>query len=306
MLRCSNPIPNFHTIIYRLMQKFVSFLAFSLVFLFISCKNDPAANNGAVVPLEHANPVNLAGHWIPIDFCARANQYQSVLKAMNNAHLPYTYAITFSVDQPDSVTCYNGFETWKLAAKINVDTIELLEARPGKSVYLVYDPASKDITMFDGTTNAGTQMDRMIKSKANSPTGYLAFTTALNHNLFEGNFFPIGQKTDKPVTFTPGGYIMNFEDYNRYAPCTGGDCFMMGDVMDVVTFATTKVKDSQKLFGFKFSNNGDTLSFYNLKISDTEKAAQLGGVAYRFLRKSIDEKIKPVEKQQKPGESTKK
>jgi hypothetical protein len=41
-------------------------------------------------------------------------------------------------------------------------------------------------------------------------------------------------------------------------------------------------------------------------MSDTEKSAQLGGVAYKFLRKSVDEKIQPVEKQQKPGESTKK
>jgi hypothetical protein len=68
-------------------------------------------------------------------------------------------------------------------------------------------------------------------------------------------------------------------------PCTGGDCFLLGDQMDVITLAVNKDKESKKMFGFKYSANGDTLSFYQLIPSATEKSAQVGKVAYRFLKK---------------------
>jgi hypothetical protein len=251
--------------------------------LLLSCKNDPKSANAADV--QHASPAILQGHWIAMDFCSRAKQYGSVLAALNNSHAPYAFALSFKEDQPDSVTCYNGFEMWKSGVKFNVDTLEMKEARPGKSIFMVYDPKSKDLTMFDPTNEGSAQMDRFIKSKAESPNGYKAFTTALNHSLFEGYFFPIGKKVEKAVQFSPDGNIADFADYDRYLPCTGGDCFLLGDQMDVITLAVNKDKESKKMFGFKYSANGDTLSFYQLIPSATEKSAQVGKVAYRFLKK---------------------
>lgn len=263
---------------YRISVLFV----ISVFALLFSCKNDP---NSSTPEVQHADPNIMEGHWIAMDFCARANQYSSVLAAMNNGHVPYAYAISFSASQPDSVLCYNGFESWKLAVKYNVDTIEIREARPGKSIFMIYSPSAKELTMFDATNDRGAQLDRFIKSKAGSPNGYTAFSTALNHNIFEGVFTPVGKKVDKPVQFSPGGYILDFPDYDRYMLCTGGDCFLVGDQMDVVSFANTKDKNSLKMFGFRYSTKGDTLNIYNLIESQTEKSATVGKIAYQFLRK---------------------
>ncbi len=276
------------------MNRITVLFCISVFTILFACKNDP--NSATATPdIQHASPALLEGHWIAMDFCARANQYGSVLGALNNAHAPYAYAYTFSANDPDSVTCFNGFESWKCAVKYSLDTIEIKEARPGKSIFMVYEPNSKDMNTYDGTNDRGTELDRYIKSKSNSPNGYLAFTTALNHNLFEGNFFPVGKNVEKPVQFTPGGYILEFPDYDRYLPCTGGDCFLLGDQMDVLTLANTKDKSSKKFFGFKYSAKNDTLSIYKLNESATEKSATVGALAYRFIRKM------PEPAKQKPG-----
>lgn len=269
--------------------------------LFTCCKNDKTGEAAAPVESEHLDFNKLAGHWIAIDFCARANQYGSVLAAMNNAHAPYTYAITFDPLHKDSVVCYNGFETWKLAMRINVDTVELKEARPGKSIFLIYEPTSRDITMFDGTTGA-TQMDRMLKSKAGGASGKIAFWAALNHNLLQGIFTNTRNTTQNKISFTPGGYIMNFPDYDKYEVCTGGDCFLTGDASDIITLSKSKVANSEKTFGFKYAKQNDTLYVYNLlPLGPDTKGAKLGTMAYQFSR--VIPAPAPPKNEKKPTEA---
>src|SRR5690606_39026206 len=103
-------------------------LLFSILLLALictACKRD-SKTAGATAATLTASPALLGGHWIAMDFRSRANQYGSVRQAMNNAHLPYAYAMTFNPGQPDSVTCYNGIETWTLPVKYNADTLELV------------------------------------------------------------------------------------------------------------------------------------------------------------------------------------
>ncbi len=267
-----------------------------LTALFSSCKQD--AGNSATGNLP-ANPNNLGGQWIAMDFCARANQYGSVLQAENNAHRPYALAIEFIPAQPDSAICYDGSKTWKLPVKITQDTIELQNAAPGKSVFLVYDSQGEQtITMFDNTSGQGGKMDKFIKSKAGARDGYMAFITALNHNLFSGTFALLTKGSGEKVMFTPGGYIQGWKEFDRYQVCTGGDCFLMGNEMDIVRLSHSKQEGSAKIYGFQYSAKNDTLSLLNL-VDATPNAVggySVQGAAFKFLRKEI-----ATSSDQKPG-----
>jgi hypothetical protein len=272
------------------MQKLL-FTAVLLALFSSGCKQDSKTADANAANTT-ASPELLGGHWIAMDFCSRANQYGSVLQSMNNAHVPYAFAITFNPGEPDSVTCYNGFESWKLAVKYNADTLELVAARPGKSVFLVYDSQQeKDITMFDATTGR-VQLDKFIKSKADAKDGYAAFQVALNHNVLGGLFMPVSKGGTGDVQFSPAGQIQGLKDYDRYELCTGGDCFVAGQDVDVVTFFNSKVENSNKFMGYRFSAQNDTLTVFNLRNTNPEEkgAYKIDGVAYRFLRRKADKK----------------
>ena len=261
-------------------------VAFALSMACIACKHDSTSATGA----QSANPNNLSGQWIAMDFCARAAQYGSVLQAENNAHRPYAFAVVFNPAQPDSALCYNASKSWKLAVKINQDTVELQNAAPGKSIFLVYDSqGDKNMTMFDGTGASGSQMDKFIKSNANAKDGYLAFVTALNHNLFSGTFSSLTKEPAEKVMFTPGGFIQGWKQFDRYQVCTGGDCWVMGNEMDVLKLSHSKQEGSGQIFGFKYSAQNDTLSLVSL-VDNTpnEKGGYVvKGMAYKFLRKQV-------------------
>ncbi|MBK6930834.1 MAG: hypothetical protein IPH12_08125 [Saprospirales bacterium] len=260
-----------------------------LAFIAAACKQDskPAGGTDTAGGSAYANPTVLAGHWIAIDFCSRANQYGSVLAAMNNAHLPYAYALSFDPNLPDSVICTNGFEKWTLPVRYNRDTMELVGASQGKSVFLLYSSQdNKEITMFDATGES-VKMDRFIKSKAESPTGRIAFTVALNHNLFNGTFRQAGKGGSKgAILFNTAGHIRNWGPYDRYEVCTGGDCFVSGNAIDVMALSKSNTEGSERLFGFRYSAGNDTLTLYNLvNQNPAEKGSfVVKGVAYKFLR----------------------
>lgn len=264
-------------------------LFFSTVLLLLfcaACKRDTKSGDANAVSLT-ASPDLLGGDWIAMDFCSRANQYGSVLAAMNNAHLPYAFAMTFDSTKRDSVICFNGSESWTLPVKYNADTLELVGARQGKSIFLVYDSQhGKDITMFDATAGE-VHLDRFVKSRADAKNGYAAFAIALNHNLMGGTFTPLGKGASGDVQFTPGGLIQGLKDYDHYRVCTGGDCFVAGQAIDVVTFSNSRVENSDKFMGYRFSAKNDTLTIFNLLNTNPDEKGKykVNGVAYKFLRK---------------------
>ncbi len=264
-------------------------LPFFLLATLFACKQDTSNTNKTVTETLESNPNLLGGNWIALDFCSRAAQYGSVLQAENNAHRPYAFALTFNPAQPDSVLCFNGFEEWKLPAKVTQDTVEVQGASQGKSIFLIYDSQSKKhFTMFDGTSGQKTQTDRFLKSTVNSRNGYEAFATALNHHLFRGSFSPVAAKgADQKIVFFPEGVIRGWPEYDHYSVCTGGDCFVMGNEMDVITLSKTANATPEKMFGFKYSNQNDTLSIFHLAdATPGEKGGYaVKRIAYRFLRK---------------------
>lgn len=262
-----------------------------LIFTLLSCKQDPkiATQNGS--PLtnqagEQANPMVLAGNWIAMDFCARANQYGSVLQTMNNSHTPYAYAISFNPAKPDSALCYNAVEFWMVPLRYKADTLELVGARAGKSIFLIYHSnINKEITMID-PTGERVRMDRFIKSKAEVPEAYTAFTTALNHNILTGTFTPLGKgASSAPVRFNPNGFMEGFKEFDRYVICTGGDCLVAGQAIDVITFYNKKFEPKQ--FGFRYNGQNDTLTLFNLINSkpDEKGSSTVGAPAFKFSRK---------------------
>lgn len=260
-----------------------------------ACKQDPNSQQpGAPAPASPAgktqasptaSPLQLGGQWIDMDFCSRANQYGSVLGAMNYAHKPYCFAFEVNPERPDSVLCYNGIDSFYLHTKYIGDTLLLLNARPGKHLILLYDSqGDKSITMFDNT-GENSQMDRFVKSKANARDGIAAFRTALNHNVLGGYMTPVGRNVSPQLMFTPGGLVQGggLGEYDRYELCIAGDCFVAGDRTDVVTLINRRKPNSAKMFGFRYSAQNDTLTIYHLL---GKKGTQtLGGVAYRFLHK---------------------
>ncbi len=270
------------------MKKILYLVAFSTL-AFAACKQDSKSGSTAEAENLHASPKQLSGFWIAMDFCARANQYGSVLQAMNNGHVPYAYAITFETANPDSCICFNGFETWSLPVKYNVDTVELVGAKQGKSVFLVYNSQTqgeRDITMFDVTSGTAL-MDKFIKSKAGAKDGGKAFLIALNHNVLDGFFSLQGKGAGSDVQFTPGGFITGLKDYDRYELCLAGDCFVTGDAIDVITLSNSRKENSEKMFGYRFDGQNEALVFYNLiNKNPNEKAAYtIGNEAYKFVRK---------------------
>ncbi len=264
-----------------------------LMISLLACKNDPKSSDSNQAPShiqagEKANPMILAGHWIALDFCSFSGQYGSVITAMNNVHKPYAYAITFNPAKPDSVICYNGFESWSVPVKINVDTITLENAKPGKNIYLIYhSEGEKDITMID-PTNSKVQMDRFIKSRATTQEGISAFETALNHHVLNGVFTPVGKGSTDKVMFTSTGELQGIKGYNRFKLCSAGDCFVAGQDIDVISFYNAKDEaGSTKYYGYRYSSNTDTLSIYNLINTNPAEKGQykVATAAYKFSRK---------------------
>ncbi|MCB0526068.1 MAG: hypothetical protein R3A50_17615 [Saprospiraceae bacterium] len=275
------------------MNKKVFILLNVLILSVLSCKDEPKNNVDPNRPDnwqagEFANPDVLAGYWIDLDFCARVGQYGSVLQAMNNSHLPFAFAYSFNPGNPDSVICSSATREWTLPVKYKKDTLELVGASNGRPIFLNYhSQGERDMTMYDNTSGR-TQIDKFIKSKAGTKNGYLAFTTALNHHLFSGIFKLIGKGSKEDISFTPGGFIMGLPDYNRYEVCTGGDCFVAGQEIDVVTFYKAKEgkEASQKMFGYKYNGGNDTLSIYNMVENKSGEggAYTTGSLAYKFSR----------------------
>jgi hypothetical protein len=263
------------------------------ILLAVSCQNDaPSSGSPNAKTIETspvASPKQLGGQWFCMDFCSRAGQYGSVLGAINNAHVPYAFAFEVNPERPDSIVMHNGFERWALKARYNVDTVELKDARPGKSIFLVFDSkGDRSITMFDGTTGS-TQLDKFQKSKASTPDAYGAFITALNHQLFGGTMAPVGKnaKVANDVQFKSGGFLEGLKEFDRYEVCTAGDCFVTGSTLDVISLSNSKNKDEFKLFGFKYSKQNDTLTLFNLinNKPDEKGAFTVGTPAYKFSRK---------------------
>ncbi len=75
--------------------KYLLFVALIISISFAACKQDKTGGAQQSSALPTADITHLTGHWIAMDFVSRANQYGSVLGAMNNAHAPYAFTVTF-------------------------------------------------------------------------------------------------------------------------------------------------------------------------------------------------------------------
>ncbi len=269
-------------------MKYGLFFLLLSVLMWSACQQDNSRAQGETSgSTTQASPLILAGQWIAMDFCARANQYGSVLGAMNNAHVPYAFAFEFLPDLPDSVICYDGSRSWKLPVKYNRDTLELSNAFEGKSIFLVYhSQGEKDMTLFDGTKGR-TRMDRFIKSSANTPNAFGAFMVALHHNLFSGSIIPLDRSNSRDtLLFTPGGSILRWKDYDTYRVCVTSDCFTAKEPSDIIILSRSDKPDTEKRFVFRYNATNDTLTLYHLlpNRSDEKAAQDIGGIAYRFRR----------------------
>jgi hypothetical protein len=269
------------------MRKLVYLLP-ALLFLTLSaCKQDQktaaGAANGAE-PKPGASALTLSGHWIALDFCARAGKYGSVLAAMNNGHKPYAYALTFLPSQLDSALAFPGPDGRYVPLRAEEDTVQIVNAREKGPIYLVYSSqGDQSMTMFDPAPS-GTQMDRFIKSRGSAKDGYTAFVTALSHHLFNGTFTLLGKKAaaEQKIAFAPDGALRNFPGYDQYEVCVEGDCYVAGQAIDVVRLSNSKAENSAKAFGYRYSGQNDTLYLYNLN------GNAVGTLAYSLLRKKAE------------------
>ena len=278
------------------MRKFFAFGILALL-VFAACKNDKKGGYSA----EITNATTLAGFWVPADFCARAAKEGSVLKVMNNYTRPYAYALGFDSAIPDSVTCFNGVEKWRMPVIFRKDTIEIPKADGKLSIFLVYDPeTNKDLTMFDGTSGK-TAINRFTLSKSQAMDGYTAFLLELNNLMMRGNFKSTSKGANE-VRFEPGGRLRGIDGYDKYELCTGGDCVVMKD-MDVITFSNSQKPDSETMFGFKFLGKRDTLQIYNLiNQNPAEKGNYaLGTIAHNLVNVRIASPKTAPKPAPKPG-----
>lgn len=260
-----------------------------LLFAFSACKND---SSSAKSNADVTNATTLAGFWVPIDFCSRAGKDGSVLRAMNGSSKPYAYALGFDSAIPDSVTCYNGFEKWRMPVMYRKDTLEIPKANGDLSIFLVYDPeTNKDLTMFN-STHGRTEINRFTLSKAQVMDGYSAFLLALNNSMMGGNFQSTG-KDGAQVRFTPDGLVKGLKGFDRYELCTGGDCVLMQD-LDVMTMQDSQKPGSEQMFGYQFSAKKDSLQIFNLINNNPAEKGNYskGSVAYSFIKKAAAAPVK--------------
>lgn len=268
------------------MNKYIFIALSSAALAYVACQNDTkAGDKQAGTPASGAALNAIAGNWIAIDFCSFAGKHGSVLKAMNSTHKPYAYAVTLSSHKPDSALCFNGMESYYLPIKIKGDTlVELIGARPGKSIFLEYHPSgNKDMTMYDGTLGPAVT-NQMIKARNNDKSGYESFLTALNHHLFPGNFHTKGNRT--AVQFTSEGEISGLPEYDRFEVCTAGDCFMAAQEIDVISFKNSKTPETVDYYGYRFSEDLKDLTIFELINAkpDEKGTYQVGKAKYTLTR----------------------
>ena len=96
---------------------------------------------------------------------------------------------------------------------------------------------------------------------------------------------------------------MGMKDFDRYKVCTGGDCFVAGQEIDIVTFYNAKKgkEASEKIFGYRYNGQNDTLSIFNmLNANPAEKGGyKVGSLAYKFAREiSVPVIAKPMQKKE--------
>lgn len=275
-----------------------AFLLIALAGLLLAaCKNDSknAGDAAASGEAPRASAEVLAGNWIASDFCNRARQYGSVLRAMNESHKPFAYAFSFDPARPDSILCNNGKEAFSLPISIRVDTIEIKNAVQGKPVYLTYDSqGDKSIAMFDNTSGRA-RMTVFTKSTAPVKDPYAAFEIALGFYLFDGLYTALkgNEATTGNVRFQPGGQLIGMKSYDYFKICTAGDCFLLGpNGFDIVTLSRYRVAGSEAPFAYRISAQRDTITFYNVIPPPPGESATFtpGKIAFQFLRKKDDKK----------------
>lgn len=70
--------------------------------IFAACQQDKPGSSERKTYAQSARTNALASHWFALDFCSRAAQYGSVHRAMNSAHKPYAYSLSFNRQYPTS------------------------------------------------------------------------------------------------------------------------------------------------------------------------------------------------------------
>ena len=110
----------------------------------------------------------------------------------------------------------------------------------------------------------------------------------MNHHIFNGVFTPVGKAGGAQVQFTPGGFLQGVKDYDRFEICTGGDCFIAGQDIDIVTFYNAKKgkEASEKFLGYRYNGQNDTLSIYNMVNAKPQDKGgyKVGTLAYKYAR----------------------
>jgi hypothetical protein len=265
-------------------RSIIVLLGASALFFIAACQQKSDASNSGTnnSGAQHADvKTTLAGRWVAIDFCSRVSSEGSVAKIFNQRSRPFAVVMEFSAQTPGTVLCGDGDTTWQVPIKINVDTIELIHAVGDKSVFLVYEPDTKDLQMFN-TTSKPAQMDRFTKSTGSMGTINYTFAMALNHNLLNGTYASSGNK----IQFEPSGTMTELGGYNRYRVCIGRECLPDGTNLDAIQLWKQGVTNSPKWFGIRMSPGSDTLSIFDLvqKKTDSTTTNVPGAVKFRLVR----------------------
>lgn len=229
---------------------------------------------------ETSKPADLDGHWLN----------QEYLEALKNTHSPrnvaenysfYATELIYDHKKGDSLLVFNGqAEFSTLTAKRHGDTLSL-KLNQDSETDIVYSTNSKTLTFTDKELNRVFRFIRADSSLIdNSFTPKVAFPTAVNKVLFEGNWEIYEYLSTKKVgVFSKFGTITGWDKYDNYTVCVNGDCESNEDG-DVI-FLGNKVKTDT--YGFR--SKGDTITIFELKqINDEdEKPIHKHGIPLMLL-----------------------
>jgi hypothetical protein len=268
---------------------FLACIAGGLLICGIACKNSNNTSPEASGAQRADVSTTLAGQWVDIDFCSRVNSLGSIAKIYQKQRRPLALALEFNAGRPDSVLCSDGISTWSLPIKINADTIEVIRGEGKRSVFLMYSPEAKDLTMFDATEKP-VLIERFTKSKGSQGPLKVALANALNHNLLSGSFMKMGGDKNATISFDPIGSVNGLGDFNRYRLCVGGKCLPNGSYLDAIELLSTTDKNTGKWYGLQMSEGRDTLIILNLSYEqrDSFQVTKVGTPLYKLVKKKAE------------------
>jgi hypothetical protein len=259
------------------------------MFSFWQCGTKNTASSSTLLDVKQ-----IQGHWVRNDYLSLLEVTKSPLLARTGAEGVASMFFDPSNLEGDSLGVsmnFNNHEGGKLYLFLNKhienQNSYLLDAPlaegGGTNPYGIQLEYGKDTTLLLIEYDAAKKPNAVFRYSCISHSKYLAVDAvqyALNQRLFEGTYRIEDSK--QTVTFSKEGKVSNWTNYTQYAANT--DFVVGGDnTVDLLSFYR-KEADFSGATDFSFTIHGDTLSLYDVEVSDKTLSYQRKALKHMLFK----------------------